>query len=160
MHEHQYRATIAWTGNNGTGTSDYRAYSRNHTIEIDGKPVLPGSSDALFRGDKSRHNPEDLLVASLSACHLLSYLHVCAEAGVVVTAYSDTATGTMVLTPDGGGHFTAVILHPVVTVKDPSMITRANELHHLAHERCFIASSCNFPVLHEPVCQVEASVSQ
>jgi organic hydroperoxide reductase OsmC/OhrA len=152
MHKHEYSATIAWTGNKGTGTSHYRAYERSHTITIANKPVIAGSSDPAFRGERKKHNPEELLVASLSACHLLSYLHVCAEEGVIVTGYSDNATGTMLETEDGGGHFTEVRLNPVVTVSEPSMVEKANKLHDKAHKRCFIANSCNFPVNHFPSC--------
>lgn len=148
MHPHQYTAAFAWTGNLGTGTSAYRAYERNHTINIAGKPVILGSSDPVFRGDKTRYNPEELLVAALSACHMLAYLHLCAVEGVVVVAYTDNASGTMVETIGGGGHFKEVRLNPMVTVQHASMIAMANELHHKAHEHCFIASSCNFPVLH------------
>ena len=152
MHTHHYNATINWTGNKGTGTSHYRAYERSHTISIEGKAYIEGSSDPAFRGDKSKYNPEELLIASLSACHLLSYLHVCSEEGVVIIAYSDEATGTMKETENGGGYFTEVRLNPVVVVSNASMIEKANELHHKAHERCFIASSCNFPVNHFPTC--------
>lgn len=154
MQVHQYSATVEWTGNTGSGTSHYRAYQRNHTIHVSGKAEILGSSDPAFRGDKTRHNPEDLFVASLSACHLLSYLHVCAVAGVVVMAYTDQASGTMEETPDGGGHFTEVQLHPVVSVQDASMLEKANELHHKAYQLCFIANSCNFPVRHFPTCHV------
>lgn len=151
---HQYKTSITWTGNKGTGTNDYRSYERSHSIALDNKPMIEGSSDPAFRGDKTKHNPEDLLVASLSACHMLSYLHICAMAGVIVTAYTDDATGAMEETADGGGHFTEVKLHPVVTVSDESMIDKANQLHHQAHERCFIANSCNFPVRHYPTCHI------
>jgi organic hydroperoxide reductase OsmC/OhrA len=157
MHKsHNYSLTVKWTGNLGTGTSDYRAYDRNHIIQSELKAAdIDGSSDPAFRGNKTRYNPEDLLVASLSACHMLSYLHLCAIGGVVVTDYVDNATGNMVETADGGGHFTEVTLKPVVTVKDSSMIDNAIELHHKAGELCFIASSVNFPVKHEPVVVVE-----
>lgn len=155
MNNHHYKTNLTWTGNKGEGTSNYRSYDRNHTIEMENKPAIAGSSDPVFRGDKSRHNPEDLLVAALSACHMLSYLHVCAEEGVVVTAYSDEATGTMQETKDGGGHFTEVRLNPVVTVRDQSMVVKADQLHHKAHERCYIAGSCNFPVNHYPICHTE-----
>jgi organic hydroperoxide reductase OsmC/OhrA len=151
MHKsHNYSLTIKWTGNRGAGTSDYRSYDRNHIIQSELKADIDGSSDPAFRGDKTRYNPEDLLVASLSACHMLAYLHLCAVGGVVVTNYIDNASGIMVETPDGGGHFTEVTLNPVVTVKDSSMINKANELHHKAGALCFIASSVNFPVKHEP----------
>ena len=150
--QHQYRLTVQWTGNTGSGTSNYRSYERSHTIRIDNKTDISGSSDPVFRGDETRHNPEELLLAALSSCHMLAYLHVCAVAGVVVTAYEDTATGTMVETPDGGGHFTEVILHPVVTVSEHPMTDKANELHKKANALCFIAASVNFPVHHQPVC--------
>jgi len=152
---HSYNLTITWTGNRGTGTSDYRAYDRNHTIQAENKIEIPGSSDPAFRGDRTRYNPEEFLVSALSTCHMLSYLHVCVMNGVVVTGYTDNATGTMAETPDGGGHFTEVTLNPVVTVKDASMIAKANELHHKAGELCFIANSVNFPVKHNPTCVAE-----
>ncbi|WP_080058098.1 OsmC family protein [Spirosoma aerolatum] len=150
--QHHYEIKTTWTGNTGTGTSGYRAYERAHVILAANKPDIPGSSDPAFRGDKTRYNPEELLVASLSSCHMLWYLHVCTDAGVVVVDYTDTATGTMVETSDGSGHFTEVTLYPSVVVADASMIEKANELHHKANQLCFIANSCNFPVRHEPTC--------
>ena len=152
---HSYNLTITWTGNRGTGTSDYRAYDRNHIIQAENKIEIPGSSDPAFRGDKTRYNPEEFLVSALSTCHMLSYLHVCVMNGVVVTGYVDHATGTMAETADGGGHFTEVMLNPVVTVKDASMVAKANELHHKASQLCFIANSVNFQVKHTPTCVVE-----
>ncbi|NUN99091.1 MAG: OsmC family protein [Saprospiraceae bacterium] len=156
MHgQHHYRLTLQWTGNKGTGTSHYRAYERSHTIIADNKVEILGSSDPAFRGDPTKHNPEELLVAALSSCHMLSYLHLCAVAGVVVTAYVDQASGTMVETADGGGHFTEVTLNPVVTVAEPAMMEKANALHGKASEVCFIANSVNFPVHHRPTCKIE-----
>ena len=152
--QHEYKTSITWTGNKGSGTNDYRQYERSHTIRIDHKVDILASSDAPFRGDVSKHNPEDMLVASLSSCHMLWYLHLCADAGVIVTDYVDNALGTMVEVPGGGGHFTEVMLNPVVTVTDKAMIDKANALHDKAHEKCFIASSMNFPVRHTPVCKV------
>ncbi|SEJ36924.1 Organic hydroperoxide reductase OsmC/OhrA [Dyadobacter sp. SG02] len=152
--EHSYALTVRWTGNTGSGTSSYRSYERSHSIHIEGKPDIEGSSDPSFRGDKTRHNPEEMLLSALSTCHMLSYLHLCAVNGVVVNHYIDQATATMAETPNGGGHFTGAILHPVVTVADASMIEKANELHKKASELCFIASSVNFPVRHEPVAMV------
>jgi organic hydroperoxide reductase OsmC/OhrA len=151
--QHNYTITIKWTGNTGEGTSNYRAYERSHTIIADNKAAISGSSDPVFRGDKTKHNPEDLLVASLSACHMLSYLHLCAVAGVIVIDYIDNATGTMVETPDGGGHFTEVTLNPIVTVTESSMVVKANELHKKANELCFVANSVKFPVHHGPTCK-------
>lgn len=153
--QHQYNLKVNWTGNTGTGTSDYRSYNRNHTVSVENKPDLLSSSDPSFRGDNTRYNPEELLVASLSGCHMLSYLHLCAVSGVVVIDYSDNATGTMIETPNGGGRFTEVTLYPEVVVTDESMIAKANELHHRANQLCFIANSCNFPVHHKPNCKVK-----
>lgn len=147
---HRYVVTVVWTGNQGEGTSGYHSYARDHEVTADTRPPLIGSSDRAFRGNAQRWDPERLLVAALSQCHLLSYLHVCAEAGVVVVDYVDQAEGEMQQTPDGGGHFTEVTLRPRVTVSEESMTAAARELHGRAHELCFIANSVNFPVLHEP----------
>ncbi|MFD2933119.1 OsmC family protein [Spirosoma flavum] len=153
--EHHYALTIKWNGNLGEGTNSYRSYERSHVISAENKPEIIASSDPAFRGDKTKYNPEELLVASLSSCHMLSYLHLCAEAGVTVIEYTDKATGTMVQTPDGGGHFSEVTLYPVVIVTEPAMVNKANGLHHQANKLCFIANSCNFPVHHQPTCLVE-----
>ena len=147
---HRYTAETVWTGDTGQGTAGYRSYSRDHDLKIAGKPVIAGSSDPAFRGDTTRHNPEDLLVASASACHMLWYLHLCSDAGVVVLAYSDEATGTMVEDAARGGYFTQVTLHPRVTIARGSDAAKAAELHHPAHEKCFVANSVNFPVHHRP----------
>ena len=153
--QHNYSLTVEWTGNKGEGTSSYSSYERNHSVRAANKQKLFCSSDPAFRGDKTKYNPEELLVAALSSCHMLSYLHLCAEAGVVVTGYADNATGTMQETPDGGGHFSEVTLHPIVTVTEKSMIEKANELHKRDGELCFIANSCNFKVHHIPICKVK-----
>ena len=147
MHSYEIRTT--WTGNRGVGTADYRAYDRAHEIVAPGKPPLAGSSDPSFRGDASRWNPEELLVASLSACHMLWYLHLCADAGILVTAYQDDARGAMQTTSDGGGRFTEVVLRPRVTLARGDT-ARAAALHDDSHRLCFIASSVSFPVRHEP----------
>jgi organic hydroperoxide reductase OsmC/OhrA len=144
--DHVYQTDLVWTGNLGEGTKTYTGYSRAHEISIQGKPVIVGSSDPHFRGDSSRYNPEELLLAALSACHMLSYLHQCAVAKIVVVDYRDSATGKMVETPDGGGHFTEVTLNPRVVVSRESNVETAEALHHKAHELCFIAKSVNFPV--------------
>lgn len=148
---HHYELTVEWTGNTGTGTSQYRTYERSHTISVAGKPEIPASSDPAFRGDKTKYNPEELLLAALSGCHMMSFLHVCVNAGVVVTAYEDHAAGAIVVNPDGSGHFTEVTLNPVVTVAETSMLENINELHAKANQLCFIANSCNFPIHHNPV---------
>ncbi len=149
--DHQYEVTVEWTGNRGTGTSGYQAYERDHIISSGGKPIILGSSDPAFRGNVERWNPEDLLVASLSACHKLWYLHLCAIAGISVLAYRDNALGTMsedVAT--GGGRFIRVMLRPHVTIRAEDNLDLALQLHDEAHTKCFIASSVNFPVLQEP----------
>ncbi|MBY0690091.1 OsmC family protein [Microbacterium marinilacus] len=147
--EHHYALTATWTGNLGSGTSGYRDYTRDVTLEVDGKPALLASSDKPFRGDPERWNPEDLLVAALSECHLLSYLHACVQAGVVVTSYVDEATGLLREDGKGSAQFEEVVLHPRVTVADASMAEAARAAHATAHDWCFIARSVNFPVRHE-----------
>jgi organic hydroperoxide reductase OsmC/OhrA len=147
--QHEYSVTVQWTGDLGTGTSGYRAYKRDHEISAPGKPAIPGSSDPAFRGDPSRYNPEEMLVASLSTCHMLWYLHLCAEAGVVVTGYVDEPRGVMAETEDGGGHFTEVVLRPRVRLAAGADPELAKGLHEKAHHLCFIASSVNFPVTCE-----------
>jgi organic hydroperoxide reductase OsmC/OhrA len=148
--EHTYRLSLRWTGDRGTGTSGHRSYDRDHEVLAAGKPVIAGSSDPAFRGDPRRWNPEELLVAALSQCHMLWYLSLAAANGVVVTAYADAPTGIMVEEADGGGRFSRVVLRPAVTVAEAGMLTLATGLHDEAHRRCFIANSVNFPVLHEP----------
>ena len=147
MKEHRYEITNTWTGNLGTGTSGYRVYSRNHEIAAPGKgAAILGSSDPAFRGDAARYNPEELLVASLSTCHMLWLLHVCTDAGITVVAYADHAIGTMRETPDGGGEFTNVTLRPQVTITNGARAGEMQALHHRAHQLCFIARSVNFRV--------------
>ena len=143
---HKYAVTIRWTGNRGEGTANYRSYDRAHAIEADGKPIIAGSSDAAFRGDPARWSPEDLFLASISACHKLWYLHLCAVSNIVVTSYVDGAEGTLEEEASGEGQFTSVTLHPLITITPESDAQRAMELHHDAHEKCFIARSVNFPV--------------
>ena len=148
--EHHYTTSLTWTGNKGEGTADYKAYDRDHIIEVKGKPVIAGSSDPSFRGSPGRYNPEELLVSSLSSCHMLWYLHLCSVNHIVVTEYRDEAKGVMMEKGDGSGYFKEVTLRPVVTLTDSKMIDRASALHHEANKMCFIANSCNFPVRHEP----------
>ena len=157
--EHIYETALVWTGNLGDGTKAYKGYSRAHEISIAGKPIIVGSSDPHFNGDASRYNPEELLVAALSACHMLYYLHLCADFGIVVTNYRDGATGKMIETTNGGGHFTEVVLKPRVVISKESDAEKAHELHHKAHELCFIANSVNFVVRAEPEISIEKSAS-
>ncbi len=151
MRTHRYAARVEWTGNRGEGTASYRAYGRDHRIEAPGKPPIEGSADPAFRGDAARYNPEELLLASLSGCHMLWYLHLCAEAGVVVVGYADAAEGEMIEEADGGGRFTSVALRPEVTLAAGADRDKALALHAAAHAKCFIARSVNFPVTHHPV---------
>ena len=156
--EHRYAAKVVWTGAAEGPTRDYKTYSRAHRIEIDGKPPIEGSADPAFLGDPSRHNPEDLLVASLSACHMLWYFHLCAVKGVAVAAYEDDAVGTMVEASGPGdtrGRMTEVILRPRVTITAESDPEVARSLHERAHHECYIANSMNFPVRCEPEIVVE-----
>jgi organic hydroperoxide reductase OsmC/OhrA len=148
--EHRYQLEVAWTGNRGTGTSGYTAYGREHEIRAAGKPPLPGSSDPAFRGDPARWNPEELLVGSLSACHMLWYLHLCSDAGIVVTDYLDRAEGIMVEPRPGSAKFERVILKPRITLAPGADLEKARALHEDAHRLCFIARSVNFAVEHAP----------
>ena len=152
---HTYQVQTIWSGNTSGPAVSYNSYSRDHTIRIEGKPDLAGSADPGFRGDASRHNPEDLLVAALSACHMLWYLHLCTANGITVHAYEDQADGLMQETRDGGGRFTRVTLKPVIRISPAALKDKALALHQQAHTHCFIANSVNFPVLHEPVIDVE-----
>ncbi|HEY3847352.1 MAG TPA: OsmC family protein [Acetobacteraceae bacterium] len=147
---HAYSVRVEWTGNQGSGTSSYRAYSRSHQIDAPGKPSIACSSDPNFRGDPARWNPEELLVASLSACHQLWYLHLCADAGIVVQAYRDAAVGVMAEQPDGAGQFESVTLRPHATLAPGADEATARRLHDEAARMCFIARSVSFLVKHEP----------
>lgn len=153
---HRYRTALQWTGNTGTGTSSYRAYDRSYVLQADGKPPILASADPAFRGDGSRWNPEELLVAALSACHQLWYLHLCADAGIVVLAYADDAEGVMIEDPARGGAFTQVTLRPLVTLALNADVGAAEQLHDEAHAKCFLANSMAFEVAHEPVTRVAA----
>jgi len=155
MKEHRHQPTIEWTGNRGTGTSHYRDYDRSHCLNADGKPPIPASSDPAFRGDAAAWNPEDLLVASLSSCHMLWYLHLAAMAKIVVVGYRDQPEGVMAEDKTGSGRFTHAILRPEVTIAAGSDPAKAADLHHDAHKMCFIANSVNFPIECQPIIQIE-----
>jgi organic hydroperoxide reductase OsmC/OhrA len=157
--DHHFSATVEWLGNRGTGTSSYKAYGRENVISAEGKPPIEGSSARVFHGNRERWNPEELLIAALSECHMLSYLHVAASHSIVVTSYSDTASGTMRLRADNGGQFTQVTLRPEVTIESGD-VELAVSLHREASEKCFIAASVNFPVHHEPTVRLDSSLSE
>lgn len=159
MKNHEYAVRIQWTGNDGEGTRDYRSYRRDHTIGAPGKPDIPGSSDPAFRGDAARYNPEELLVAAFSACHMLWYLHLCATSGVRVVAYEDAAEGSMAEDAAGAGKFVNVRLYPRVTIAAEGDVTRATGLHEEAHRFCFISNSVDFPVEIHPSVQMVSSAA-
>jgi organic hydroperoxide reductase OsmC/OhrA len=153
-HEHKYKLTAEWTGNKGDGNKNIRTYDRSHTISIEGKPELFLTTDNAAVGDKSKLNPEDLLVSALSSCHMLSYLYLCSLEGIVITAYTDNASGIMIENSSGGGSFKEVTLNPIFYVADVNNVEKAIELHHKAHEICYIANSVNFEVKCNPICKV------
>jgi organic hydroperoxide reductase OsmC/OhrA len=152
----RYEAHLEWIGG-GEGTASHATYSRDYRVGFDGKPDLAGSADPLFHGAANRHNPEDLFLSALSACHMLAYLALCARSGVRVVEYTDHATGTLILHPGGGGRFESVTLRPAVVVADATDSERALALHETAHQRCFIAGSASVPVRHEAIVRAMAS---
>jgi organic hydroperoxide reductase OsmC/OhrA len=152
---HEYATRVIWEGNLGAGTAEYAGYSRKYRMVVAGKPDLAGTADPAFRGERDTHNPEDLFLMSISACHMLTYLALCARKGIKVVAYEDNATGMMRVDGNGGGRFEEITLHPTVSIarnQDPSV---AAGLHADAHELCFIASSCAVPIRHQATMQVE-----
>lgn len=146
MKRHSYELNLAWAGAGEAGTASYRSYRRDFTVSVPGKPEIAGSSDPAFLGDAARYNPEELLVASLSSCHMLWYLHLCARARIVVLAYGDRPRGIMEEDDDGSGRFTSIELRPAVTLADAADVAHAMTLHDDAHHHCFIARSVNFPI--------------
>lgn len=147
---HFYELKIEWTGNLGTGTSDYRSYSRDHNLIFKDKQIIPGSSDPAFRGDPSKYNPEELFLSSIASCHMLWYLHFCADHGIIVSKYMDTPKGIMPVDKTGLGKFSEASLYPEVWISNSDQIELAIELHYMAHQFCFISNSCNFPIRHFP----------
>ena len=153
MKNHEYHIKLSWTGNLGVGTKNYNSYSRNYCIDIKNKIEIEGSSDPSFLGDKNKHNPEELLVSSISSCHMLWYLHLASTKGITVIDYFDNAKGLMIENEDGSGCFESVTLNPTVTINDATKIEEANDLHSLANKYCFIANSLNFIVKHNSTCK-------
>ncbi|MCE1190276.1 MAG: OsmC family protein [Ignavibacteria bacterium] len=153
---HTYTINLEWTGNRGEGTSSYISYARSHNISGTDKEIISCSADPVFRGDAKKYNPEELLLASLAGCHMLWFLHLCANAGISVLEYIDTPGGTMEIAADGSGRFTEVVLHPIVTVGNAVEEQRIDELHDSAHKMCFIANSVNFPVTHKGSLLIQA----
>ncbi len=153
--EHAYTSHVAWTGNRGEGTSSYRSYDRTWDVAIPGKAVIHCSNDPLLGGDPKKMNPEDLLISALSACHMLWYLHLASDAGIVVTAYEDDPKGVGEVDPGGAGRFVSAVLRPKITVKSGADMNEAADIHNRIHDVCFIARSVNFPVHYEPVFEIE-----
>ena len=149
--QHHYEISLCWTGNNGTGTSGYTAYERSHLVQVLGKPDILCSSDPLFRGDSAKWNPEELLLASIANCHMLWYLHLCSDNSIIIHSYKDNPVGVMQLEKNGSGKFIEVTLNPKIVISEQEKKTMAIDLHHKAHEYCFIANSVNFPVLINPI---------
>lgn len=156
MKKHYYKSNLEWSGNAGLGTSGYKSYERSYQVSVEGKPTLEGSSDPAFRGDKSKYNPEELFLASISSCHMLWYLHVCSVNNVIVVEYKDQAKGLMIENKDGSGQFESVTLYPSVVVQNESMIEQAMVLHQQANKMCFIANSCDFEIGHEVEVRVKS----
>ncbi len=155
MTTHDYTTRIQWTGNRGEGTAHYKAYDRTWDIAVPGKSVVHCSNDPLLGGDPSKMNPEDLLLSTLSACHMLWYLHYASDAGIVVTSYSDAPLGVGEVGRGGAGRFVKVVLRPHVGVAAGADLAVAAAVHYRIHEVCFIARSVNFPVEYEPTFVVE-----
>ena len=151
--KHLFKAAINWTSNQNQEQSERKFYSKSHQIKIEGKPVLDVSAAKVFKGDPELYNPEDLLLSSLVSCHMMSYLYVCSQNGIEVMEYSDKAEAMLEVFPDGSGRFTEVRLHPKVKIANPDKVQEALELHTKANQLCFIANSCNFPVLHNATCE-------
>ena len=150
MKAHHFSLSVKWDGNKADGTNAYNSYTRNHQISIDGKETINGSADPGFLGDTTKYNPEELLLASISSCHMLWYLHLCADEGIIVLAYTDAARATMVVAANGRGTFEDVMLNPTVILKNALMIEKATTLHTKANECCFIANAVNFKISHQP----------
>ena len=151
--KHLFKAQINWTSSENQEPSKRKFYSKSHQIKIEGKPVLNVSAAKAFKGDPELYNPEDLLLSSLVSCHMMSYLYVCSQNGIEVLEYSDNAEATLEVSPDGSGRFVEVRLKPNVKIANADKMDLAIELHTKANQLCFIANSCNFPVLHEASCE-------
>ena len=153
--KHLFKAEVKWTSNQNQEDSTKRFYSKSHTVLIEGKPILNVSAAKAFKGDSEKYNPEDLLLSSLVSCHMMSYLYVCSQNGIEVLEYSDNAEATLEVSPDGSGRFVTITLNPEVKISNSSQIQLALGLHQKANQLCFIANSCNFPVLHNASCVAE-----
>lgn len=149
MAQHDYVSRIEWTGNRGQGTRTYRGYDRTWNVVIPGKPTIACSNDPLLGGNPALHNPEDLLLSALAACHMLWYLHLASSAGLTVMAYTDDPIGIGESTPDGAGRFVEAVLRPCITLAAGDSVAEADRIHREIHRVCFVARSVNFPVRYQ-----------
>jgi len=152
--KHLFKAQLNWFVKQKETTSNSEVSSKSHTIAIESKAILNVSAAKAFKGDPDLYNPEDLLLSSVVSCHMMSYLYVCAQNGIEVVSYTDKAEATLEVSEDGSGRFTEVRLYPKVTIKQAEKMTEALSLHKRANELCFIANSCNFPIVHDPRCEI------
>jgi organic hydroperoxide reductase OsmC/OhrA len=148
--QHHYHAKITWEGNTGEGTQAYTSYKRDYQIELKDKPIIHASADPAFKGDAGKLNPEEMLLSALSSCHMLWFLHECADHGIIVESYVDDAKGLMEEQTGQGGRFEEVILQPIVVIRNSEHLALSLDLHESASNKCFIKNSCNFPVLVDP----------
>ncbi len=152
LRDHHFKTLVTWAGNRGSGTMDYRSYERDFVVNADGKPELKGSSASVFLGDETAYSPEDLLLAAVSSCHMLWFLHLCADNNIVVLEYRDRAVATLAEHNDGSGHFSKIELYPEVVVSKNSNTALANKLHETANNMCFIANSLKSEIVFKPTC--------
>jgi organic hydroperoxide reductase OsmC/OhrA len=157
--KHLFKAKLNWFSTIKEEVSTSKIYTKNHTITIEGKDILDVSAAKAFKGDPSLYNPEDLLLSSVVSCHMMSYLYVCSQNGIEVVSYTDAADATLEVLESGSGRFTQVRLYPKVIIRQKEKITEAISLHKKANELCFIANSCNFHIIHEPLCEVVSDIS-
>jgi organic hydroperoxide reductase OsmC/OhrA len=146
MKHHQYKLKIEWTGNNGNGTEKYDKYRRDFTIHFENKAPVFASADSIFRGDPSKLNPEEMLLSAISSCHMLWFLHECADHGIKLIEYTDTPEAVLEIVPGNGGRFTEATLTPEIVLESFDGKINILELYELAAKKCFIANSCNFPI--------------
>lgn len=151
MAQHDYTARVVWTGNRGQGTASYKGYDRTWNVETPGKPLIHCSNDPLLGGDPTLHNPEDMLIAALSACHMLWYLHLASNAGIAVHDYRDDPLAIGETDSTGASRFLSATLRPQITVPEGTDVAEADAIHHEIGKVCFIARSVNFPVDYDAI---------
>ena len=152
---HLFKVALNWIKKEPQTDSSTRIYTKSHHISIEGKPDLEVSAAKAFKGDPNLYNPEDLLLSSLTSCHMMSYLYCCMQYKIEVISYQDHSEATLQVNPDGSGKIVKVDLFPEIIISNSSQIELALSLHKKANELCFIANSCNFPVYHHPKCNAK-----